>query len=333
MPDYSPAFSTHRPNIRSLASDTKGTVQCRNEGAKRLYGYEAAEAVGKADWQILYTPEAIVAGKPQEINDIATKEGRWEGTLIRVRKNGKRFTAKVVVTPRRDRSGRQTGYLLISKDVSADVLVTEELKATQYYTRSLIESNIDALMTTDPLGIITDVNQQMAALTGYTREELIGSPFKAYFTDSARAEEGIRLVLREGRVTNYELTALSKSGKITVVSYNASTFRDAQDNLQGVFAAARDITEQKKLELELRESRAYNRGLIEASVDGLITVDPEGVISDVNEQMARISGSLREWITAASIGTPGSRITLPMPNGQIWVFARPSIKASSPTMY
>lgn len=106
-----------------------------------------------------------------------------------------------------DSSGKAIGFLLISKDISDEIRLTEELKATQFYTRSLIESNIDALMTTDPLGIITDVNQQMVGLTGYTREELIGTPFKDFFTDPERAEEGIRLVLREGRVTNYELTA------------------------------------------------------------------------------------------------------------------------------
>ena len=86
------------------------------------------------------------------------------------------------------------------------------------------------------------------------------------------------MVLREKKVTNYELTAISKGGRTTTVSYNASTFKDAEGRLQGVFAAARDITEQKKLEGQLRDSEAYNRGLIEASVDGLVTVDPAGSI-------------------------------------------------------
>src|SRR5207244_8605903 len=140
----------------------------------------------------------------------------------------------------------------------------EELQATQFYTRSLIESSIDALMTTDPVGIITDMNQQMSALTGYSRDELIGSPFKNYFTDPKRAEEGIKLVLREGRVTNYELTARSRTGKEVVVSYNAVTFNDATGTLQGVFAAARDIREQKKLEEQLREQQTYLRGTIES---------------------------------------------------------------------
>jgi PAS domain S-box-containing protein len=145
-------------------------------------------------------------------------------------------------------------------------------------------------MTTDPLGIISDVNQQMEVLTGYSREHLIGTLFRDYFTDPKRAEEGIRLVLREGRVTNYELTARSKSGKEVVVSYNAVTFNDATGTLQGVFAAARDITEQKKLEQQLREQQTYLRGLIESSVDGLITVDPQGTITDVNDRMCLMSG-------------------------------------------
>src|SRR5207249_2351401 len=113
-------------------------------------------------------------------------------------------------------------------------------------------------------------------------------------------EAGIRQVLRQGKVTNYELTARSKEGRETVVSYNATTFNDREGKLQGVFAAARDITEQKKLEGQLREQQSYLRGLIESSVDGLITVDPDGFITDVNEQMCRMSGYRRTEL----LGTP-----------------------------
>jgi len=283
-----------------IGKDLDGRILLWNEGARRLYGYEPEEVVGKANSFMLHTPEDVKAGRHREIMDASLRDGKWEGTLSRVRKNGQRFTARVVITPRRDPTGKAIGFLLISKDISEEIRLTEELKATQFYTRSLIESNIDALMTTDPVGAITDVNQQMTALTGYARDELIGSPFKNYFTDPQLAEEGIKLVLREGKVTNYELTAKAKDGRLTVVSYNASTFRDAQGKLQGVFAAARDITEHKKLEQQLRESQAYNRGLIESSVDGLITVDPAGLISDVNEQMCRMSGYGRQEL----IGTP-----------------------------
>jgi PAS domain S-box-containing protein len=110
----------------------------------------------------------------------------------------------VSVTALRDANGVIIGYLLIGTDNTARKLVEEEqkkldqrLRDQQFYTRSLIESNIDALMTTDPSGIITDVNKQMEALTGCTRDELIGAPFKDYFTDPERAEAGIKRVLSE----------------------------------------------------------------------------------------------------------------------------------------
>jgi len=130
----------------------------------------------------------------------------------------------------------------------------QRLRDQQFYTRSLIESNIDALMTTDPAGIITDVNKQMEALTGSTRDELIGSPFKSYFTDPARAEAGIKLVLSDKKVTDYELTARARDGKKTVVSYNATTFHDRDRTLQGVFGVARDVTERKRFEQALQET-------------------------------------------------------------------------------
>ena len=143
------------------------------------------------------------------------------------------------------------------KQIEADQKqLGQRLRDYQFYTRSLFESNIDALMTTDPSGIITDVNKQMEELTDCTRDELIGAPFKEYFTDLERAEAGIKLVLSEKKLTNYELTARDRNGKETVVSYNATTFYDRDRRLQGVFAAARDITERKLLDQVLQEKTA-----------------------------------------------------------------------------
>src|SRR6202008_4101666 len=181
--------------------------------------------------------------------------------LTYFRKDGSRFPAVVSVTALRDAQDAIIGYLLIGTDKTARKLVEAEqrkldqrLRDQQFYTRSLIESNIDALMTTDPAGIITDVNKQMEALTGCTRDELIGAPFKNYFTDPERAEAGIKRVLSGNKVTDYELTARARDGKETVVSYNATTFHDRDRKLQGVFAAARDVTERKRFERALQET-------------------------------------------------------------------------------
>ena len=197
--------------------------------------------------------EALVFKASRGIEDI------YELTYIR--KDGSRFPAVVSVTALRDEQDGIIGYLLIGTDNTArkqveaeQKLLDQRLRDQQFYTRSLIESNIDALMTTDPRGIITDVNQQMEALTGCTRDELIGAPFKNYFTDPERAEAGIKSVLSGSKVTDYELTARARDGKETVVSYNATTFHDRDRKLQGVFAAARDVTERKRFEHALQEN-------------------------------------------------------------------------------
>src|SRR5688572_24186957 len=197
--------------------------------------------------------EALVFKASRGIEDI------YELTYIP--QDGSRFPAIVSVTALRDAQGGIIGYLLIGTDNTARQQVEAErmqldqrVRDQQFYTRSLIESNIDALITTDPRGIITDVNKQMEALTGCTRDELIGAPFKDYFTDPERAEAGIKLVLGEGKLTDYELTARGRDGKETVVSYNATTFHDRDRKLRGVFAAARDVTERKRYEQSLQQA-------------------------------------------------------------------------------
>jgi PAS domain S-box-containing protein len=218
--------------------------------------------------------EALVFKASRGIEDI------YELTYIR--KDGTRFPAVVSVTALRDAQDSIIGYLLIGTDNTARKLVEAEqkkldqrLRDQQFYTRSLIESNIDALMTTDPSGIITDVNKQMEALTGCTRDELIGAPFKSYFTDPERAEAGIKLVLSEKKVTDYELTACALDGKQTVVSYNATTFYDRGRTLQGVFAAARDVTERKRVEAELQQAKASAESASQTKSDFLASMSHE----------------------------------------------------------
>jgi PAS domain S-box-containing protein len=261
-------------NFSSIATDEKGVIQIFNVGAERMLGYAAADVVNKITPADISDPLEVIARAVALSAELATTitpgfqalvfkasrgiEDIYELTYIR--KDGSRFPAVVSVTALRDGQGGIIGYLLIGTDNSARKRVEAEqmkldqrLRDQQFYTRSLIESNIDALMATDPAGIITDVNKQVEALTGCTRDELIGAPFKNYFTDPERAEAGIKLMLREKKITNYELTACARDGKTTVVSCNATTFYDRDRKLQGVFAAARDVTERKRLDQALEE--------------------------------------------------------------------------------
>jgi PAS domain S-box-containing protein len=261
-------------NFSSIATDEKGVIQIFNVGAERMLGYAAVDVVNRITPADISDPQEVIARAVALSAELATTispgfqalvfkasrgiEDIYELTYIR--KDGSRFPAVVSVTALRDDMGAIIGYLLIGTDNSARKQVEAEqmkldqrLRDQQFYTRSLIESNIDAIMTTDPAGIISDVNKQMEALTGCTRDELIGAPFKNYFTDPERAEAGIKLVLRDKKLTNYELTARARDGKTTVVSYNATTFYDRDRKLQGVFAAARDVTVPKRLDQALKE--------------------------------------------------------------------------------
>jgi PAS domain S-box-containing protein len=262
-------------NFSSIATDAKGVIQIFNVGAERMLGYTASEVMNKITPADISDPQEVIARAKALSVELGTPitpgfealvfkasrgiEDIYELTYIR--QDGSRFPAVVSVTALRDAHNAIIGYLLIGTDNTARQQVEEErmkldqrLRDQQFYTRSLIESNIDAMMTTDPRGIITDVNKQTEALTGCTRDELIGAPFKNYFTDPERAEAAIKLVLGEKNVTDYELTASARDGKQTVVSYNATTFYDRDRRLQGVFAAARDVTDRKRFELELQET-------------------------------------------------------------------------------
>ena len=283
-------------NFSSIATDAKGVIQIFNVGAERMLGYTAAEVMNKITPADISDPEEVIARAKALSAELGTPitpgfealvfkasrgiEDIYELTYIR--QDGSRFPAVVSVTALRDAQDAIIGYLLIGTDNTARKLVEAEqkkldqrLRDQQFYTRSLIESNIDALMTTDPSGIITDVNKQMEALTGCTRDELIGAPFKSYFTDPERAEAGIKLVLSEKKVTDYELTACARDGKQTVVSYNATTFYDRGRTLQGVFAAARDVTERKRFEAELQQAKAVAESASQSKSDFLASMSHE----------------------------------------------------------
>ena len=261
-------------NFSSIATDAKGVIQIFNVGAERMLGYAAADVMDKITPADISDPQEVIArARALSVELETTITPGFEALVFKasrgiediyeltyIRKDGSRFPAVVSVTALRDPQEAIIGYLLIGTDNTARKQIEEEqkqlgqrLRDQQFYTRSLFESNSDALMTTDPSGIITDVNKQMEALTGCTRDELIGAPFKNNFTDPEQAERSIKLVLTEKKVSNYELTARARDGRETVVSYNATTFYDRDRKLQGVFAAARDVTERNRLDRVLQE--------------------------------------------------------------------------------
>jgi PAS domain S-box-containing protein len=256
-------------NFSSIATDAEGVIQIFNVGAERMLGYTVAEVMNKITPAEISDPQELIArAKALSIEFNTPIAPGFEALVFKasrgiediyeltyIRRDGSRFPAVVSVTALRDELGAIIGYLLIGtdntarKEIEADQQqLDQRLRDQHFYTRALIESSMDALTITDLRGIITDVNKQMEVLAGCTRDELIGASFKSCFTDPDRAEAGINRVLKEKKVTDYELTARSRDGKETAVSLNATTFYDRDRRLQGVFAAARDVTERRKIE-------------------------------------------------------------------------------------
>jgi len=313
-------------NFSSIATDANGVIQIFNVGAEQMLGYSAAEVMNKITPADISDPQEVIARAEAlsiELGTLITPgfealvfkasrciEDIYE--LTYVRKDGSRFPAVVSVTALRDSQAAIIGYLLIGTDnsarkkIEADQLeLAQRLRDHQFYTRSLFESNIDAIMTTDPHCIITDVNKQMELLTGSTRDELIGSPFKNYFTDPERAEKGIKLVLSDKKVINYELTARARDGRKTVVSFNATTFYDRNRKLQGVFAAARDFTERKQLELDLESAKSVAERANLAKSDFL-----SGMSHELRTPLSAILGFAQLLESGSPPPSPGQKRSL-----------------------
>jgi PAS domain S-box-containing protein len=137
-------------------------------------------------------------------------------------------------------------------DVTERKRAEDALRDASLYTRNLIEASLDPLVTISADGKIMDVNRATELITGVPRDELIGTDFSYYFTEPKKAGEGYQRVFQDGFVRDYPLTIRHRSGRLTDVLYNATVYRNEAGAVQGVFAAARDITERKRADEELK---------------------------------------------------------------------------------
>jgi PAS domain S-box-containing protein len=235
--------------------DLEHRILSWNKGAIRNYGYAAQEVIGK-DTNILHTARDVESGAVNRLLTTAYDDGLAEGSFERVRKDDSRFIASVVVTRRDDARGHPIGFLLMSEDISEKKIAEEQLRSASQYARSLIEASLDPLVTISAEGKITDVNEATIRVTGVEREQLVGTDFSDYLTEPDLAREGYRQAFAEGFVTDYPLTIRHTGGDLTDVLYNASVYKDAGGSVLGVFAAARDVTAQRRAESEAVKQRA-----------------------------------------------------------------------------
>ena len=229
-----------------IAKTRDGIVTSWNAAAEEMFGYSSEEIIGKSI-ELLCPQE-----RTGEIETILVKirAGQHIEHLqtIRIRKDGTVFPVSLTVSPIRDADGAVIGASAVPDDVT-------EATAAFESARSMIESSLDSLVAISPNGLITDVNEATVKVTGLLREELIGTNFSDYFTEPDKANEGYQLVFDQGSVTDYPLTMRHRDGTLTEVLYNASVYRDAGGKVLGVFAAARDVTNENQAHREIAEQR------------------------------------------------------------------------------
>jgi PAS domain S-box-containing protein len=263
----------------------EGKITDVNEATVKVTGVSRESLIG-TDFSDYFT-------EPQKARDgyqQAFKKGFVTDYPLTIKsKEGKLTDVLYNASVYKDDKGNVLGIFAGARDVTA-------AKQALFYARSVIEAGLDPMITISPEGKLTDVNEATARITGTPREKLIGSDFVLYFNDPEEARRGYEQAFKEGFVREYPLLIRNASGTFTDVLYNASVYKDDKGNVFGAIAALRDITAQKKVEEKLHEASAYARSLIEASLDPLFIIDPDGKISGVNRATEEVTGVTREWL-------------------------------------
>jgi PAS domain S-box-containing protein len=222
--------------------------------ANRFFRERFGEAQGRRCFEYLFgrNEPCEICETYTVLKTMAPHEWEWTGP------DGRNY--HVFDFPFTDTDG-STLILEMGIDITERKRAERELQAASLYARSLIEAALDPLVTISPDGKVTDVNSATELVTGVSRKHLIGSDFSDYFTEPEKAREGYKEVFSKGFVRDYPLAIRHTSGLVTEVLYNATVYKNEVGEVQGVFAAARDITERKQAEEALQKSEEQLRHL------------------------------------------------------------------------
>ncbi|MHB1025850.1 MAG: hybrid sensor histidine kinase/response regulator, partial [Desulfobacteria bacterium] len=195
----------------------------------------------------------------------------------------------------------EEGKRRLEREVAGHMRAEKALQLSVTYNRSLIEASLDPLVTIDAAGKITDVNSATEKVTGCPRERLLGTELMEYFTDPEKARAGFQLVFREGAVQGYPLEIRHRDGSVTPVLYNASVYRDESGEVLGVFAAARDISEQNQAYIAIQRREEELRTILRTAMDGFWVTDRKGRFLEVNDAICRNLGYGRDELLRMSV--------------------------------
>jgi len=286
--------------------DTQGVIASWNRGAQRIKGYTAEEAIGR-HFSIFYPPEAVASGWPEEELRRSQAQGRFEDEGWRLRKDGSRFWANVVISPLRDDAGKLLGYSKVTRDLTERRRHEQELAESERSLRLLIEGVQDyAIFRLDPRGIITSWNLGAERIKGYTAEEAIGRSFELFYRPEAVAsgwpQEELRRATALGRFED-EGWRVRKDGSLLWANVVITAIRSEHGELIGFSKVTRDLTERRRHEQALRDSEDQLRLIVEGVKDhAMFLIDDEGRVRSWNAAAHRLLGYAGHEILGQDVG-------------------------------
>ncbi|MCW2237476.1 hybrid sensor histidine kinase/response regulator [Azospirillum canadense] len=272
--------------------DPQGVVSSWNAGAQRFKGYTADEIIGQ-NFCRFYAEEDQRAGVPQRNLAVATAEGRFETEGWRVRKDGSRFWASVVIVPIRDDSGTQIGFGKVTRDITERKAAQDALRLSEERFRLLVQGVTDyAIFMLDTSGHVTNWNSGAQRMKGYSAADIVGQHFSRFYTEEDRATglpaRALRTAEREGRI-EMEGWRLRKDGSRFWASVVIDAIHDDQGTLIGFGKVTRDITERREAQIALDEAR---QALFQAQKMEAVGQLTGGIAHDFNNLLQAIGGSL-----------------------------------------
>lgn len=275
----------------AMILDPDQNILAVNRATLEMTGKPELELVGRKCHEVFHGTDKPVPNCPfQSMSHSGSTETREIVAQVHDR------VCLVSCTPILDVEHRLVAAIHLATDITERTRAEVALRQASAYNRSLIEASLDPLVTIDPNGKITDANSAMELATGYSREELMGTGFKTYFKDPERAWMGFQQAYRDGWAQDSELEIRHYDGRTTPVLYNASVYRDDAGKVIGVFAAARDISERRKADKELRRLNRALKALSDCNEALAHATDESALLNEVCRILIRDNTYLLAWV-------------------------------------
>ncbi len=272
--------------------DPNGIVSSWNPGARRFKGYETSEIVGE-HFSRFYTEADRATGLPQRALEVAAREGKFENEGWRVRKDGTHFWAYVIIDPIRNESGGIVGYAKITRDLTERRLAEQQLRQSEEQFRRLVHGVTDyAIYMLTPAGLVSSWNAGAQRIKGYEASEIIGQHFSRFYSEqdqrAGAPQAALETAVRDGRFER-EGWRLRKDGSRFMANVVIDPIRADDGTLLGFAKITRDITERRKSEQALQETR---EALFQSQKMDAIGQLTGGVAHDFNNLLMAVMGSL-----------------------------------------